>query len=86
VTWKGKRGKRVRREDADFEHLRACQRVGAVDHPTAIGDDNHAGRACLGDMKHADEIGHLHRKVDLFHTFPRRGDRGVLVVIDKSAW
>jgi hypothetical protein len=86
VAWKGERRERVGREDPDFEHLCAGRGAPSVDQPSAVRDDHHARRAALGDVKHAEQVSHVHRNANLFKALARRSVDGILVVIDESTW
>jgi hypothetical protein len=84
VAWKGEWWKRVERKDADFEHFRTSQRLGATDRPAAVRDDHHARRRGLGDVVHADQPGYLDGHADLFQALSCRRGRRVLIVVYES--
>jgi hypothetical protein len=84
VAWKSKLWERVWREDAHLEHLRAGLWADAVKQPAAVRNADHARRAGLGDVVHADQPSQLDRCLDLLQALARRGGRRVLVVIHES--
>jgi hypothetical protein len=84
VAWKGERWKRVERKDADFEHLRAGTRLGAIGQPAAVRNAHHAGGSCLRDVVHANQPSQLDAHADLFHALSCGRLRRILVVIYES--
>jgi hypothetical protein len=84
VAWKSKLRERVGSEDAHLEHLRAGFWADAVEQPAAVRNADHARRAGLGDVVHADQPSQFDRCLDLLQALARRGGSRVLVVIHES--
>src|SRR5439155_18918782 len=85
VAREGQGRQRVRRENADLEHLRAGAWAAATREAGLVRDTDHAGRTPFGDVVDADQAGQLNRGVDLLGALAGRRLPRVFVVVDEPA-